>query len=107
DVGQPRGFREGGGDERGRGMLRAVLILQDAPGEALLQSGGQDLVVDVLVGGAELIAPSVGAFELQAPRLPATALLLRLQAAGEGLQVEHLDLERRRPEGAVFLAEEQ
>ena len=100
------GVEERAHHQRRGGVAGADLILhdlvRDRPAELRRHHQGR-----ILVGRAELVRAPVGALEAQRPGLLAAAAPGRPEPAGEPAEIEHLHANRRRPEIAVVLAEQQ
>ena len=102
--GDPDGLRESADDERGRRVGRGGLVDGDCLQLAVLPLLGQD-ALGVLLQLPEGVAGPVRGLHGQAFGLEATHLAQRGEAAGLGREVEHRDLDRRRPGLAEALSE--
>ena len=93
-------------DERRRGMAGTGLVLHHPPHHCSPQLGGKE-GRRVLVHRAERELPPVRGLEAQRPSLLSTAALGGTEASRHRVEVEHLDVYRRRPEIAVVVAKEE
>ena len=91
-------------DQSTRRVLRGHLVAQQVLHERVVQLLGQD-VRGVLLDAAEGVAPAVLADECQALGLLSAHAAHRREPAGFARHVEHLGLDRRRPQLAVRRSE--
>ena len=85
-------------------MLRTDQVADDLRGQRSLQAGRQ---VRALIHRAKRILLTIFADELEGLRLHAAAFLLRLESAREPVKIEHRHSNRRRPEDAIVVAEQE